>query len=91
MEGIIMEADGVLYKINHCKECGMLFFVKPGSLNQFCDTCGEKKILEIKELFSTRRKVNALKGGLTKKHPRFSSQDRIISDQVEAVDSTSMK
>ncbi|MHC4638041.1 MAG: hypothetical protein ACYTBV_11140 [Planctomycetota bacterium] len=68
-----MEIDGILYKITHCKECGMLFFVKPSSLNQFCDTCGEKKVLEIKKLFSIPRKVKALKGGLTKNHPLFSS------------------
>jgi hypothetical protein len=91
MEGIIMETDGILYKITHCKECGMLFFVKPDSLNQFCDTCGEKKVLEIKKLFSTRRKVDALKGVLTKNYPRFLSQGKITSDQVEIVDSTSIK
>ena len=61
-----METEGTLYKTIHCKECGMLFYVKPGSLNRYCDTCGEKKVLQIKKLFSTRCKLNTLKGVLTK-------------------------
>jgi len=56
------ETEGTLYKITHCKECGMLFFAKPGSLNRFCDACGKKKVLQIKKLPPTLRKVNALKG-----------------------------
>ena len=61
-----METEGTLYKTIHCKECCMLFFVKPDSLNRYCDICGEKKVLQIKKLFSTRRKLNTLKGALTK-------------------------
>lgn len=61
-----METEGTLYKTTHCKECGMLFFVKPGSLNRFCNTCGTKKVLQIKKPFSTRRKSNAFKGVFTK-------------------------
>ena len=62
MEGIPMETDGTLYKINHCKECDLQFFAKPGSLNRFCNTCRKKKVFQLKKVFSTRVPVNALKG-----------------------------
>ena len=37
-----MEAKEMLYKTTRCKECDMLFFEKPASLNQFCGSCDEK-------------------------------------------------
>jgi len=61
MEGMSMETEGTLYKTTHCKKCGMLFFAKPGSLNRFCDACGKNKVLQIKKLPPTLRRVNALK------------------------------
>ena len=66
MEGITMKTEGPLYKTIHCKDCGMLFLVKPGSLNRYCDTCGEKKVLQNNKLLSTLRKMNTLKGILAK-------------------------
>ena len=60
-----MENEGTFYKTTHCKKCGMLFFVKPGSLNEFCDTCDKKKVLQESKLFSSLHKINALKGALS--------------------------
>ena len=65
-KGMIMETEGILYKTIHCEDCGMLFLVKPGSLNRYCDTCGEKKVLQIKKLLSTLHEVNPSKGLLAK-------------------------
>ena len=54
-----METKETLYKTSHCKECGILFFAKPGSLNQCCDYCGKKKVLQIKKLHPTLSNINA--------------------------------
>ena len=66
MEGMAMEIEGTLYKTTHCKDCGMLFLVESGSLDQLCDICGKKKVLQNKKPFSTLRKANTLKGVLAK-------------------------
>ncbi len=66
MEGMTMETEGTLYQTIHCKECGLLVFVKSGSLNRYCYTCRKKRVLQIKEVFSIRHKVNLLKGVLAK-------------------------
>ena len=52
-----METKEMLYKTNRCKECGILFFAKPCSLNQFCDYCGKNKVLQIKKLLPTLSKL----------------------------------
>ena len=50
-----MENEGTSYNVVHCKECGSLIFVKPGSLSRYCNSCGKKKILQVKEMFSAHR------------------------------------
>ena len=57
-----METEGTLYQTTHCKECGMLFLVKPGSLRRHCDICGKKKVLQHRMPLSTLSKTNTLKG-----------------------------
>ena len=60
MDGMKMETEGTSYKTTHCKECGMLFFVKSGSLNRYCDTCGKKEVLQIKKLLSRQRNTRLI-------------------------------
>ena len=59
-----MEAEGTTYQINQCKDCGIQFLVKSGSLRWLCDICAKERVLQHKKLLSTLGKANTLKKGV---------------------------